>query len=74
MKELQNVWNLSAAMDFNKDRYKTANKNVNRLSFVFERQQIHDGNKKLNGVNCRETHQVKKKSKNCNMLIDHFLS
>ena len=24
MKELQNVWNLSAAMDFNKDRYKTA--------------------------------------------------
>ena len=41
MKELQNVWNLSAAMDF-----KTANKNVNRLTFVFERQQIHDGNKK----------------------------
>ena len=29
-----------------KDRYKTANKNVNRLTFVFERQQIHDGNKK----------------------------
>ena len=28
------------------DRYKTANKNVNRLTFVFERQQIHDGNKK----------------------------
>ena len=25
-------------MDFNKDRYKTANKNVNRLTFVFERQ------------------------------------
>ena len=45
-KELQNVWNLSAAMDFNKDRYKTANKTVNRLTFVFERQQIHDGNKK----------------------------
>ena len=22
MKELQNVWNLSAAIDFNKDRYK----------------------------------------------------
>ena len=47
MKELQNVWNLSATMDFNKDRYKTANKNVNRLTFVFERQQIHDGNKKF---------------------------
>ena len=31
MKELQNVWNLSAAMDFNNDRYKTANKNVNDL-------------------------------------------
>ena len=46
MKELQNVWNLSAAMDFNKDRHKTANKNFNRLTFVFERQQIHDGNKK----------------------------
>ena len=80
MKELQNVWNLSAAMDFNKDRYKTANKNGNRLTFVFERQQIHDGNKKknechmcLNGVTCRET-PGKKKSKNCNMLIDHFLS
>ena len=42
----ENVWNLSAAMDFNKDRYKTANKNVNRLTFVFERQQIHDCNKK----------------------------
>ena len=25
-------------MDFNKDRYKTANKNVNRLTLVFERQ------------------------------------
>ena len=46
VKELQNVWNLSAAMDFNKDRYKIANKNDNRLTFVFERQQIHDGNKK----------------------------
>ena len=46
MKELQNVWNLSAAMDFDKDRYKTANKNVNRLTFVFERQQIRNGNKK----------------------------
>ena len=35
-------------MDFNKDIYKNknANKNVNRLTFVFERQQIHDGNKK----------------------------
>ena len=44
MKELQNVRNLSAAMDFNKDRYKTANKNVNQLTFVFGRQQIHDGN------------------------------
>ena len=68
-------------MDFNKDRYKTANKNVNRLIFVFERQQIYTRWKQevkrmcLNGVNCRETHQVKtKKSKNCNMLIDHFLS
>ena len=52
-------------MDFNKDRYKTANKNVNRLTFVFERQQIHDCKKEvkrmcLNGVTCRETHQVKK--------------
>ena len=50
-------------MDFNKDRYKTANKNVNRLTFVFERQQIHVGNKVkrmcLNGVTCSETHQVK---------------
>ena len=49
-------------------KFKTANKNVNRLTFVFERQQIHDGNKKkkrmcLNGVNCREIHQVKKKVK-----------
>ena len=54
-------------MDFNKDRYKTANKNGNRLTFVFERQQIHDGNKKknechmcLNGVICRETTGKKK--------------
>ena len=52
-------------MDFNKDRYKTAYKNVNRLTFVFEHQQIQDGNKKvkrmcLNGVTCRETHQMKK--------------
>ena len=46
MKELQNVWNLSAAMDFNKDRYKIAYKNVDRLTFVSERQQIHAGNKK----------------------------
>ena len=67
-------------MDFNKDRYKTANKNVNRLTFVFERQQIYTRWKQevkrmcLNGVNCRKTHQVKKKSKKCNMLIDHFLS
>ena len=33
MKELLNIWNLSAAIDFNKNRYKTANKNVDRLSF-----------------------------------------
>ena len=48
MKELQNVWNLSAAMDLNKDRYKTANKNVNRLTFVFERQQIDTTRSKMN--------------------------
>ena len=30
----------------NKDRYKTTNKNINRLTFVFEHQQIHNGNKK----------------------------
>ena len=56
-------------MDFNKDRYKTANKNVNRLTFVFERQQIDTRWKQevkrmcLNGVNYRETHQVKEKVK-----------
>ena len=49
MKELQNAWNLSAAMDFY-IRYKTVNKNFNRLTFVFERQQIHDGNKKKTNV------------------------
>ena len=65
-------------MDFNKDRYKTANKNVNR-HFRFRtstntrwKQEVK--RMCLNGVNCRETHQVKKKSKNCNMLIDNFLS
>ena len=46
MKELQNVRILSAAMEVDKDRYKTANKNVNRLTFAFERQKIHDGNMK----------------------------
>ena len=78
MKELQNLWNLSAAMDFNKDKYKTANKNINR-HFHFQASTNtrwkHEVKRMcLNGVNCRETNEVKKKSKNCNMLIDHFLS
>ena len=55
-------------MDFNKDRYKTANKNVNRLTFIFECQQTTRWKQEvkgmcLNGVICRETHQVKKKVK-----------
>ena len=37
MKELQNVWNWSAAMDLRRtDIKKQQNKNVNRLTFVFE--------------------------------------
>ena len=48
MKELQNVWNLSSAMELRSTDIKQQNKNVNRLTFVFERQQIHDGNKKQN--------------------------
>ena len=51
-------------MNLNKDRYKTANKNVNRLTIVFERQDTRWKQEVkrmcLNGVTCRETHQVKK--------------
>ena len=36
MKELQNVLNLSAAMDLRSTDMKQQNKNVNRLTFVFE--------------------------------------
>ena len=36
MKELQNVWNWSAAVDWRRTYIKQQNKNVNRLSFVFE--------------------------------------
>ena len=36
MKELKNVWSLGAAMDLRRTDIKTANKNVNRLTFVFE--------------------------------------
>ena len=48
-----------------KDRYKTANKNVKRLTFVFEHVNKYTMNKKqkricLNGITCRGTHQVKK--------------
>ena len=36
MKELQNGWNLSVAMDLRRAAIKQQNKNVNRLTFVFE--------------------------------------
>ena len=36
MKELQNVWNLSAAMDLRRTDIKQQNKNINRPTFVFE--------------------------------------
>ena len=64
MKELQNDWNLSAAMDFNKDRYKTAKRmltdllsfsNINK--YTKWKQEVK--RMCLNGVTCRETHQVK---------------
>ena len=36
MKELQNVWIWSAAMDLRRTDIKQQNKNVNRLTFVLE--------------------------------------
>ena len=36
MKELQNVWNWSAATDLRRTDIKQQNKNVNRLTFVIE--------------------------------------
>ena len=62
MKELQNVWILSATMDFNKDRYK---QQIKMLTTYIHFQTSTNTRRKqevkwmcLNGVTCRETRQV----------------
>ena len=66
MKELQNVWNLSAAMDLRTADIKQQNKNVHRLLFLFSNILTNTRWKQevkrmcLNGITCRGTHQVKK--------------
>ena len=58
IEEFQNVWNLSAAVDLRRTDIKQQNKNVYRLTFVFEQNganliqtalheqiNLHDGNK-----------------------------
>ena len=76
MKELQNACNLSAAMDFNiTDIKQQIRMLIDLLSFSNVNKYTMETRRKrmcLNGETCRETHQVKK-SKNYNMLIDHFL-
>ena len=69
-------------MDLKRTDIKQQNKNVNRLTFVFEH--VIKYTKKtrsktpvvkqmcLNGMTCRGTHQVK--SQRTAMFIDHFLS
>ena len=59
-----------------KDRYKTANKNVNRLTFVFEhvnKYTMETGSKTnvFEWYNLQRNSSGKKRSKHCN-LIDHF--
>ena len=94
MKESQNVWNLSAAMDFNKDVNNTLfytsltlirtdiKQQKNRiltdlLSFSNVNKYTMETRSKTNVFelfNLLRNSSGKKRSKNCNMLIDHFLS
>ena len=67
MKELQNVWNWSTAMDLSRIDKKQQNMNANRPTFVIEyvNKYTKETRKRmcLNGITCTGTHQVKTKVK-----------
>ena len=78
MKELQNAWNWSAAMNLRRTDIKQQNKNVNGLTFVFEhvnntrwKQEVLTNVFKWYNL---QRNSSSKKSQRTAMFIGHFLS